>query len=465
MQRIIQKLSYSILANIISVVISIMMILVLPKSMSLEDYGIWQLFLFYFSYVGFFHFGWIDGIYLRYGGVYYSDLDRKVFSSQFFLFVVFLLVECLIVNTLLNIYYISDSITQYVVKIASFSGVFFCVTAFINFILQLSGRIEQYAINVVLERFLTLLFILGFVFLGLTNYRQIIYVKLITCILTAAYTVYVVRDLVLYKIDSIKVTINETCKNISVGSKLMLSNIAAMLVLGIIRLGIARGWDVVTFGKVSLTLQISNFLMVFINAVSVVLFPFLKRIDQGKLTDVYLILRRTITYLLLGLLVTYYPLKTILELWLPKYQESLFFMGVLLPCCIFESKMQLLVNTYLKSLRQERLMLRINVISVIFALLTTYVTVFIMHNLNLSILSIVINFAFRLFIAEAFVEKLLNVNLVGERIFELCIVSLFIAINYNQIMHGPAIYVVLYSIYLYMNKDKLIQVLTIMKRI
>lgn len=48
----------------------------------MEEYGYCQLHLFYSSYVGFLHFGWNDGIYLRYGGKNYIELDKKLFFFQ-----------------------------------------------------------------------------------------------------------------------------------------------------------------------------------------------------------------------------------------------------------------------------------------------------------------------------------------------------------------------------------------------
>ena len=47
----------------------------------------------------------------------------------------------------------------------------------------------------------------------------------------------------------------------------MFANIASMLIIGVVRFGIERSWDVETFGKVSLTLSASNLMMLFINAV------------------------------------------------------------------------------------------------------------------------------------------------------------------------------------------------------
>ena len=50
---IIKKISYSVFANVISLLVSIFMVIIVPKFLSLEDYGLWQLFLFYYSYMAF----------------------------------------------------------------------------------------------------------------------------------------------------------------------------------------------------------------------------------------------------------------------------------------------------------------------------------------------------------------------------------------------------------------------------
>ncbi len=75
----IKNFSYTITSNMISVVISALVTLVVPKLIGIEEYGYWQLYLFYSSYIGFLHFGWNDGIYLKYGGKEYNDLDKGYF--------------------------------------------------------------------------------------------------------------------------------------------------------------------------------------------------------------------------------------------------------------------------------------------------------------------------------------------------------------------------------------------------
>lgn len=455
MNNILKKISFSFCANIFSVFVSMLMILVLPKIMTMEDYGIWQLFMFYFSYVGFFHFGWIDGIYLRYGGQNFSALSRKTFGGQFWLLLILLLVEFAIVNILLISGIIKNSILIFVLRVSSIAGVFYIIFAYVNFILQLSDKIKEYARNIILERFLILLLTLICITLIEAKYDKVIYITILSEFLAMSFGLYTIRDLIFVERDTLYNTMNEAYLNISAGSKLMLANIAGMLILGIIRFGISQEWDIVTFGKVSLSLNISNFLMIFISAVSIVLFPILKRINQDRLAEIYVLLRNILSYSLLAMLVTYYPLKILLLYWLPKYSDSLVYMGLLLPICVFESKLQMLVNTYLKSLRQEALMLKINFVSVVFALFMTYVTVVLFHNLKLAILSIVINFAFRLLLAEYFIEKLLSLKLRKDYIEEFIVVSSFIFINVHESTYGILIYLAVYLIYVLINKKQI----------
>lgn len=94
----------------------------------------------------------------------------------------------------------------------------------------------------------------------------------------------------------------EALENIKVGIQLLTANIVGFFIIGIVRFGISAEWDVSTFGKVSLVLSLSNFLMVFIDSVSVVFFPLLKHIDLKKLGAVYIKGRLFLSVIVLGIL-------------------------------------------------------------------------------------------------------------------------------------------------------------------
>lgn len=60
----------------VSFACSVVMTLLVPKILGIEEFGYWQLFVFYTSYVSFFQLGLNDGIYLQHGGEG-RDEDRK----------------------------------------------------------------------------------------------------------------------------------------------------------------------------------------------------------------------------------------------------------------------------------------------------------------------------------------------------------------------------------------------------
>lgn len=425
--NILKNIAYSFGANLVSLFISVFMVTFVPKFLSVDDYGLWQLFLFYFSYLGFLHFGWEDGIYLRYAGKRFEELDRKTFAGQFY-GVTVLQIFLAAAVTIGSQVFVDDSVKRIALDCAVWLAPFVNFTNLCNFVMQITNRIKDYAKFLLTER---IVFFLGVVFFLLVlhrnEFRYMYYAKLFSMISLTLIGIYLCRSLLRLHFYPIGKIFGEAKENLTVGSKLMLANIAGMLIIGIVRYGISMGWDVATFGRVSLTLGISNFLMVFITSVSVVFFPIIKRMDEDKRAAVYRTIRLSLDVVLFAALIGYYPLKCILAWWLPQYADSLIYMSVLFPVCVFDSKLSLLINTYLKSMRQEALMLKINVVSVLVSLIVTFITVQVFHNLHLTVLSIVGIYAFQCCLAEGFINYLLQMNLRKDILIDLVMCGVFTA--------------------------------------
>lgn len=462
--RIIRNLSYSFGANLVSLSVQALMVLVMPKFMPVKEYGMWQLFLFYFSYLGFLHFGWEDGIYLRYAGKRFEELDAQVFSGQFYGIMILQLFLSLSA-ILCGMFFIDDPIKRVAFICAVSLALPVNFNNLCNFIMQFTNRISAYAGFIYVERTLLILFISFWIGIGYTRFLYMYLSKLGSLSIVAVLGAYLCRRLLRPCFGSIRDVLHEASLNIRVGIKLMTANIAGMLIIGIVRYGISVGWDVGTFGKVSLTLAISSFIMVFINSSSVVLFPVVKRMGSDALPACYVTIRHALSLSLLFLLLAYYPLKIIGSWWLPAYADSLKYMAILFPMCLFESKTNLLINTFLKSLRQESLMLKINAASVIVSVMITAFTVIYMHNLNAAVFSIVLLCAFRCELAEYFVERLLHIKLKREIIVELSLVGIFIICSfiYGSIYSFIG-YLLTYGIYLFTHRAELKETLQLIHK-
>ena len=453
MKSVFKSFTYTFVSNVVSFIISAIVTFFVPKQLGIESYGYFQLYLFYISYTGFLHFGWADGIFLRYGGEYYDKLDKSKFSGQFWLYsgveVAFGLLICLAGFTLA-----SPQDKAIVLALTGISVFLVLPRTLLQYILQCTNRIKEYATLTVLEKVIYITAVVLSLLAGTHSFIPMILADLLGKGCALLYSIYQCRDILSTKPAGLQVSLKEAWANISVGIKLMFANIASMLIIGFVRLSIENQWDVATFGKVSLTMSVSNLLMVFIRAVALVMFPMLRRTNSDKLSGIYNTMRTCLMIPLLGMLIFYYPAKVILSAWLPQYADSLVYMAMLFPMCVFESKMSMLIETYMKTLRKEKWLLLVNVTTVSLSVVITLITTYWLHNLDLAVASIVFLLAFRCVFAELLLSTVLDVNVKTDIVLELALTIVFVGASwFVGGIAGLAIYAVAYLIYLFIKRN------------
>jgi len=451
----IKNIIYALMSNMVALLVSTLVILIVPKLIGIEGYGYLQLFLFYSSYVGFLHFGWNDGIYLRYGGKDYQQLDKNLFFSQFYMLVILQIVIAIII-AIFGVLLVTDESKIFIIQMTAICLLFTNTNFMLLYILQSTNRIKEYANITMIGRILYFTLTVSFLLSGIREYKLIIVSDLIGRLISLLYAMYCCRDIVFRKISTFHFNFREAINNINVGIKLMFANVASMLIIGVVRFGIEHSWDVSTFGKVSLTLSISNLMMLFINALGVVVFPILRRTNKTRLPSIYITMNDLLMVILLGSLMIYYPLKVVLSLWLPQYADNLMYMAFVFPMFVYEGKMALLINTYLKTLRKEKMMLKINLLSLVFSIIITIVTTMILKNLNLALGSIIILLALRCSIAEIFLSKILRIPLYKDIVLEILITIIFILTGWfiNSWL-TMLLYILAYIIYLVLKRKEI----------
>lgn len=463
MIQFIKNFSYTISSNLISLIISTLVVIVVPKLVGVEEYGYWQLYLFYSSYVGFLHLGWSDGIYLRYGGEEYSELDKKIFSSQFYMMMLFQFFIAVII-VLISVLFVNDNDRVFIFKMVALNALIINVLSVLLLTLQATNRIKDYAQINIISRVSYVFLIIMFLFFGVREYRVMIVADLIGKALSLIYAIYACKDIVLNKINTLTFNFIETTENIRVGMKLMFANIASMLIIGVVRFGIEYSWDVSTFGKISLTLSVSNLLMLFINATGIVIFPVLRKLRIEALPKLYIVIRDILMVILFFILVLYFPMNALLTRWLPNYADSLAFMALLFPISLYEGKMGLLINTYLKTLRKEKFIMRINIIVLLLSIVSTIFTTLLFKNLNAAVLSILIAISIRSILAEIYLSKFLKVNVIKDILYETTLTVLFVVIGwYINSTSGFVLYTLAISIYVFSKRKDLKNSVSMMK--
>lgn len=466
LKSILSNISHTFFANIISSLISGVMLILVPKFMGVEQYGYWQLYVFYTTYIGFLHLGWCDGIYLRYGGQKYSDLDSSKFTTQFWLLLLMVIGFSGIIVTIQHIF-IADINKKIIIIMTCVCGLVQIQRTFLFYILQGSGRIKEYARLMILDRLLFIGFLVLLLGLNIRNYLAIIIIDIISRFFSLLVAAILCRAMVVGQLQKLKLGIKEAKENISVGINLMAANIASGLIIGIIRFGIEDKWNIETFGQISLALSLTNIILNFINMVAIVLFPMLRRTEQNKLSEIYIVLRKILILFILGALVIYFPVKNILELWLPKYTMSFKYLGLIFPMCIYESKTSMLINTYLKNFRKEKWILGINIGTVLLSIILSYLTIYLLEDLNMAIVSITALTMIRCIVSEALLSSLLKITIVRETFQEFCVSILFMILCWyiSKWYLSLLLYIFMYLVYVFINRIDIKNIFKIFKKL
>ncbi len=425
-KKVAENMMRSVVVQAISVMIGFVLNLVVPKFISEYDYSYWQTFLLYSQYLSIFHFGFLDGFVLRYAQYDYDELDKKSVRSQY---AMILLADAVITVFLLILAFTAFSGPLRVV--CALIAVSTCIKityAFISYTFQTTNRIKVYSMYITVQRILYGVMILGCVFLQVNSYFWYCMVYLAADVAAMLYYgLKYDKELFFGSMNKLSVTANDLKTTLSAGIWLMISAYAANLLVGSGKMVIQWFWDQLTFGKVSLAFSLSSFVLQFVTAISVVLFPTMKRMSPDRLPDMYLKIRNGISPLLFLALILYFPGSVILKLWLPKYAQSIVYLGILMPVIVYTSKVSLLTNNYLKAYRKERLMLIMNVSIVLCAFLTFFLIGKYVQNITVLLCAIVFFIMLRSVIAEIAVMQVIGHNLTADFIAEFIVTVLFIA--------------------------------------
>lgn len=406
----------SIAAQIVSLAVSFVLTLILPRFIDKIQYAYWQMYVLYVGYVGVLHFGLLDGLVLRYSKYDYEELDKARLRSQFAILLIFTGAVTVITGavSLLAL----GGTNKLIFTLVAIGIVTKNLVTYSSYMLQITNRINKYVILTIAQRLTYGAVVAVLLALKVNDFYWYCVADLCGDAVGIIIGVCFNRGLYLGKTIKPSEAFKELKLNIASGIILMLANWSAMLMIGSAKMIIQWRWDEYTFSDVSFSFSVSNVFLVFVTAISVVLFPSLKRVDQSKLPEMYKSIRGALSPLLFFIMLFYFPGCWILDKWIPKYSESLIYLGILLPIIIYSSKVSLLTNNYLKVYRKEKYMLIVNAISIAVGIALFALCAYAFSHLIALIASVVFVIMLNSVLAEIFVSRIIHVRLVKHYIIE-----------------------------------------------
>lgn len=397
-------LTIAVIAQGFSALASTLLTLLLPKILGVEDFGYWQLFIFYAGYVGFFHLGINDGIYLSEGGRRRSEIDKKEINSQFWLSVIVQLLLSLALMVL-SVFLPVGTDRSFVVLMTAALVVLSNAGQFLGFLFQAMGETRKFSASVVVESAILLVGIISLSVIGVGSYEPYVLLYCFAKLFRMLFCFIYSGDFFKSGLVALPKALALCFASIKIGIKLMIANIAGSLILGIARILIDANWGIEVFSSVSFALSITTFFMMFISQASMVLFPALRQSGEKDSSGFFIALRDSLNAILPLILLLYFPAIWILNQWLPDYQQSLAYFAYVLPLCIFEGKMDIVGATYLKVLRRESALLAINFVTLVGSCIISVIGACFLHSVEFILLGAIIALGLRSLYSELYIGR------------------------------------------------------------
>lgn len=452
-KQIAKNLTLSLFAQIVSLSVNFILGFILPKFINEYQYAHWHTFLLYLGYVGILHFGLLDGLVLRYSQYDYEEIDKPRIRSQF---IVLLGLNSVAFLILIIIGIISCGLTKTIAILVAFGIFTKNIFTYNSYLFQITNRINKYALIVISQR---LIYGIIVVLLIITKQQNFIWYCLADLAGDCAgivLSLFSNNDLHFGKLLSFKEMLEEALLNISSGFLLMIANWSSMLLVSGSKMIIEWKWGALIFGQASFAFSVSQLFLMFVGAISVVLFPSLKRMNKDFLPSFYIEFRNMLMPLLFFGLLFYYPECWLLQKWLPNYSDSLIALGLLSPLFVYMSIVSLLTNNYLKAYRKEKALLLVNVISCVFAVVLYLISAYFFDSLTLLLLAVVFVIMLRSILSELLIAKLINIKLNKEFLLEFFMTSIFlVSVQFNKRIVGFFFYFTFLVSYLFIKIESL----------
>ena len=162
----------------------------------------------------------------------------------------------------------------------------------------------------------------------------------------------------------------------------------------------------------------------------------------------------------------YFPMAWMLSLWLPQYANTMHYFAILLPVCVFDTKMNLCCTTYFKVLREERTLLKVNLCTLAGSIALCTIGVYVIGSLDAVLLGTVACIVCRSLWSERHLNSKIGVSATPAPIEEVVLTAAFVALA----LCAPALvavvgYLTLYVAYLVLNRHSARDMLALTKRV
>lgn len=341
-----KKLISVFAANIIYLFLGLLYNFLMPMLIPIDQYAVVKTYSLYIFYSGFFHLGYNDGMYLKYGGKEIKDISADAIFTDFFTLVAFQFVLGSIL--FFASFGVDDTLFQWlIIGIVNTNIVYY-----FKYFYQATGEMKQYGIILNMEKFLPLIINLLLLFaLHIETGIYFVGVQVVSIFL-----INIVSVVGFFKCFAptkrVRFSLLLLMDNIKIGFLLMLGNFSNNIFTGIDRWFVKNLMSNYDFAMYSFAVSLENMIGLLISPISIFLYNyFSKGICKN---NIYIIKKLALFWgmLLMGLA---FPIKYIVGTFLSKYEDALVSVFLLFATQMFYSIIKTIyVNLYKVNRKQKQ---------------------------------------------------------------------------------------------------------------
>ncbi len=419
-------------SNISTIVSGVVVGFVLPRIISVEDYGWFKTFSLYTTYSGLFTLGIVDGLALKYGGDDYTKLEKPLFrgyiKSYLGINVIFSLI--LIIIALL----MEDQDYGYILIMLGIYLIMSNVSLFFRQISQVTLRFKDYCISKYIQsglRILIALCLLVGTIVGLRiNYKIYLLIVVFSELIVSLWYVISYKDIVFGFGYSIKTILGKFKSLILLGFPLLMANQCSTFILSLDRQFVRVLFDTETYAVYAFAYTMLSLVTVTTSAIAEVLYPTLKRSDNKSIRNNYPWLVGIVSAVVFMGISCYFPLCIFVEWFLPKYKDSLKIFRIVFPGLAFSSSISVVMHNYYKTLGKNNLYLFKSIIIMVISGLFNWIAFILFRStIAISVASVITLFIWYLYI-DWYFYKSLNYSRMKNLMYLLVMTSVFYCSTY-----------------------------------
>lgn len=325
--------------TLFNVVFSTALVFLIPRMVSVEDYGYWRLFTLYAGYVGFLHLGFADGALLRWAGKPLEEFHHEIGPSMRFLIGEHLLV---IVPACLLAAFLLPANTRFIGISVLLLALVMNLVTLLQFSLQGAKIFGPVAVATAAPTGAFLLLVFLWELRGTPNFRELIVMYFLAWAGVLVYLWIRVKP------------VHQTAASgwrlggsyISLGWPILLANTGYSLVGAADRFAVSAALPIYDFAQYSLAASLMSVPVMAIATVFRVFFSHVAGVEPENRAKLYGRASKFVLVLWGLLLPSYFAMEPFVRHFLPKYVPALPVAGILMLGVFFLAGIQILHMSY-----------------------------------------------------------------------------------------------------------------------